>query len=126
MAHRRTDRETGGLLIVLALAGVLVLALIDWVAGESLHFDGRIIERVWSPGSSSTGITTFSDGHGNIRPMPVVVTTPESLSLLVEGEGRTLSIDADVERWGHLRPGDRVKAIEVRGWSGIVYRRGLE
>ena len=108
--------EIGVIASIILIVAVLFCPLIDRSsASRDLVGTGVVIDKLYTPESSSSGTGMAFGGKGGVTPVMTHSHTSEKWILLVEFEGETFSKNCTPAVWAKYSKGQRCEVVQLNG-----------
>jgi len=117
-----------GIVVALIVIGTVFMATDCFGGNWGPPVAATVIQRVYQPSHSSTGVGTAVGSNGQVGTVVVSSSEPEEWKLIVSSEGQTFSVSCDGNQWGRSPEGESIQIqqklglITGGGWGWRVAR----
>jgi TRAP-type C4-dicarboxylate transport system permease small subunit len=103
-------------LLVAMMVGIFFI-LVDMIAGsQSPPTTATVIERIYTPSSTSTGVGTGVTSSGKVGTVVMTSSEPEKWTVIVNVGGNVVAAKANATAWSAAMAGRKASVAYWRGW----------
>ncbi|TXH55017.1 MAG: hypothetical protein E6Q97_09710 [Desulfurellales bacterium] len=100
----------------IVVVAAIVVALADRMTADYVPAGtGIVVDKVYSPSTSSSGTGMVYDAKGGVKPVYTHTSTAEKWIVIVSHEGRAFSVECSASVWSRLEKGKTCEVVRIQG-----------